>query len=348
MLSQEWIAFAHKTSYLNSYQARFYSVQPSLNKEVAIQHLDHEIILAPHPWFISGIYDAEGSFVIIVRKDANFRLGWKIEAVFRIGLHKKDLALLKQIQVYFGGIVSIVKQGEDIYAYRVSSLKQILTHILPHFDKYLLITNKRGDYLLWREVVLIMKSGKHLLMEGLQAIVNIRASIKLGLSEDLKKAFPNTVPVSRPIIDKKDRIIPHPEWVAGFTTGEGCFYIQTKKGRNKVGVGFLLVFQITQHLRDKDLLRSLVDYFKYGHYAQPELKEWGYYRCTKFVDNYSIIKFFNEYPIRGEKSKDFADWCKAAEIIKNGEHLTIEGATKINNIKACMNTNRTENSAAYK
>jgi hypothetical protein len=56
-----------------------------------------------------------------------------------------------------------------------------------------------------------MKSGEHLSMKGLQAIVNIRASINLGLSEDLKTAFPDTVPVLRPIMDKNDRIIPHPE-----------------------------------------------------------------------------------------------------------------------------------------
>jgi hypothetical protein len=56
---------------------------------------------------------------------------------------------LKQIQAYFGGIGSIAKQGkEDMYAYRVSSLRQMLSHILPHFDLYPLITQKRGDYLL--------------------------------------------------------------------------------------------------------------------------------------------------------------------------------------------------------
>lgn len=31
---------------------------------------------------------------------------------------------------------------------RVSSLKDILLHILPHFDKYPIITSKRADCLL--------------------------------------------------------------------------------------------------------------------------------------------------------------------------------------------------------
>ncbi len=155
--------------------------------------------------------------------------------------------------------------------------------------------------------------GRPTLIKGLQDIINLRASINLGLSEDLKTAFLNTIPVARPILESKDRSIPHGEWVAGFTTGEG-----TKKGRNKVGVGFLLVFQIAQHLRDEVLLRSLVDYFSCGHFVQPKLKEWGYYRCTKFVDNYRIVEFFNKYPIRGAKANDFSDWARAADIIKKG------------------------------
>lgn len=56
-----------------------------------------------------------------------------------------------------------------------------------------------------------MKAGQHLLTEGLQDIVNLRASINLGLSEDLKLAFPNTISVSRPVLEKKDRLIPHAE-----------------------------------------------------------------------------------------------------------------------------------------
>nr|YP_009072375.1 LAGLIDADG endonuclease [Sclerotinia borealis]AIJ56806.1 LAGLIDADG endonuclease [Sclerotinia borealis] len=223
---------------------RFYSTQPfSLtNNKNNVQQLDGGVL---PPWFISGfafIFSffliiilllpnnkviiikkgknlAEGSFVIIVRKSVKSRLGWRVEAVFRIGLHKKDLALLKQIQAYFGGIGSIVKQGEDVYAYRVSYLKEILSHILPHFYKFPLITKKQGDYLLWREVVLKMEAKEHLNMDGLQAIVNIRASINLGLSEELKTAFPYTVVVPRPIIENKNRAIPHPEWVAGFATG---------------------------------------------------------------------------------------------------------------------------------
>lgn len=66
----------------------------------------------------------------------------------------------------------------------------------------------------------------HLTSEGLQKIVNIRASINLGLTEKLKENFPNTLPVARPLVE--NQIIPHSKWVAGFTCfagGDGCFLV---------------------------------------------------------------------------------------------------------------------------
>jgi hypothetical protein len=52
--------------------------------------------------------------------------------------------------------------------------------------------------------------------------------------------------------------------MAGFTTGEGCFFLKVNKGRNKSGIGVQLVFQLAQHLRDALFLESFVAYFNCG------------------------------------------------------------------------------------
>lgn len=62
--------------------------------------------------------------------------------------------------------------------------------IIPHFDKYPLITKKHEDYILFREVVMIMHKKEHLTNEGIQTIVNIRATLNKGLTPVLKEAFP--------------------------------------------------------------------------------------------------------------------------------------------------------------
>lgn len=43
-----------------------------------------------------------------------------------------------------------------------------------------------------------MKTKEHTTLAGLQKIVNIKASINWGLSEDLKEAFPETIIVNKP------------------------------------------------------------------------------------------------------------------------------------------------------
>ena len=100
----------------------------------------------------------------------------------------------------------------------VSSLEQICRVIIPHFDNYPLITQKKSDYLLFKQAVQVIKRKEHLTASGLQTIVNIRASLSppwlgvagqggRGLLEALKKAFPDTVPVKRPLVD--NQVIPH-------------------------------------------------------------------------------------------------------------------------------------------
>lgn len=59
---------------------------------------------------------------------------------------------------------------------------------------------------------------------GLNQIINIKASINLGISDFLKSEFSNFAPVGRQII--KTEIIPAPNWVAGFVTGDGGFYVR--------------------------------------------------------------------------------------------------------------------------
>ena len=48
----------------------------------------------------------------------------------------------------------------------------------------------------------------------------------------------------------------------------------------------------------------------------------------------NIIPLFKKYPILGEKSKDFSDFCEVLEMIKDKKHLTKEGLEQIRITKA--------------
>lgn len=72
-----------------------------------------------------------------------------------------------------------------------------------------------------------MQNKAHLTTEGLQKIINIKASINLGTSDELKFNFINTVPVKRPTI--KTNNIPDFNWISGFVSGDGNFFVDIFK-----------------------------------------------------------------------------------------------------------------------
>jgi hypothetical protein len=106
------------------------------------------------------------------------------------------------------GAGTITRGGKDSAVYMVRSLEQISNVIIPHFEKYPLITQKLGDYLRFKEVVGIIQRKEHLTRQGLDKIVALKANLNLGLSDELKAAFPNIVPVKRPLIE--NQVVPDP------------------------------------------------------------------------------------------------------------------------------------------
>lgn len=113
--------------------------------------------------------------------------------------------------------------------YKVRSLKEVET-IVSHFNKYTLITQSLlytawTDFELFKLIINKLNNKEHLISEGLQEIVNICASMNLGLSSTNKKNFPSTIPIVRPLVENAE--VPHSQWMAGFVSGEGSFSINT-------------------------------------------------------------------------------------------------------------------------
>jgi hypothetical protein len=94
-----------------------------------------------------------------------------------------------------------IRNRNNSISFSVRSIKDLTNSIIPHFDKYSLLTQKKADFLLFKLAAELINQKQHLTMEGLRKIVAIRASMNKGLTEELKTAFPDIEPVPRPKID---------------------------------------------------------------------------------------------------------------------------------------------------
>lgn len=292
---------------------------------------DRKITL--NPLFVTGFSDAESSFVVTILKNPRYKIGWNVQARFQIKLHEKDRALLVLIQNYFQDIGYISKiNNKSTVEFRVSDITSLKNIILPHFDKYPLLTNKYQDFIIFKQIVLLMSENKHTNLEGLKEILEERASLNWGLPKSLQESFPSIVGVKRIIVDNNMLNNICSEWIAGFSSGESNFYI-TISG-NKVW----LRFSVAQDSRDLLLLNNLVRIFNCGYVAQYKNREVGEFIVTKIDDIIvHIIPFFEKSQIKGTKYNDYLKFKEAAVLLKNKEHLTEKGLNKIIDLKKSMN-----------
>jgi LAGLIDADG endonuclease. len=184
-----------------------------------------------------------------------------------------------------------------------------------------------------------MNNKNHLSIEGLNQIINIKASMNIGLSNILKENFNSIVPIEKPFIITE--YIPDPNWIAGFVNGEGTFDVKIYKSKNNIGFAVQLRFRIPQHERDTKLIELLIKYFGAGVIE----KHTKFPAVTLVLVKFShitekIIPFFETYPLFGQKKLDYFDWCKIAKLMIDGSHLTIDGLEKIRKIKVGMNKGR--------
>jgi hypothetical protein len=129
-----------------------------------------------------------------------------------------------------------------------------------------------------------------------------------------------------------------PDWVAGFTDGEGTFYVGINKHKDMTaGFQVLPEFRIVQHKRDIKLLYNLKKFFNCGVVRKNHDTRFEYrVRSIKHLADI-IIPFFQKYPLHTQKQFDFISFSKIVLKMQNNEHLTKEGIKQIIEIAKKMN-----------
>ncbi|MDL2235753.1 LAGLIDADG family homing endonuclease [Christensenellaceae bacterium OttesenSCG-928-L17] len=135
-----------------------------------------------------------------------------------------------------------------------------------------------------------------------------------------------------------------PEWITGFTDGEGCFSVGVFKNESlKFGYQVFPEFVITQGAKSLKTLEDIQKFFGCGKIYENKRydnhRESLYRYCVRSKTDLSekIIPFFNENYLRTSKSEDFESFKMIISMIRDREHLTEKGFERIRKIASTMN-----------
>ena len=136
----------------------------------------------------------------------------------------------------------------------------------------------------------------------------------------------------------------NPWYLSGLVDGEGSFCITISKHKTKkLGLDPRLSFEIEMIIEDKPLLLKVKNTLNCGNVYTLSYERYGWRPHAKYSTKSQkeifdkVIPFFRKYPMQGKKRKDFEFFCKAAEMFKKKEHLSIEGINKLREIQSKMN-----------
>ena len=145
------------------------------------------------------------------------------------------------------------------------------------------------------------------------------------------------------IISKKlyDSSRLNPRLIVEFNDGEWCFYVVISKNKTmKLGYQVTLEFSITQHIRDKELMNKLIDFFGCGYVIKDTPMKLQYRIRDRQDLSKNLFPFLDQNTLLTVKSLDYLDFKLVHSMLEEKLHLTQEGLDKIRTIQASMNLNR--------
>lgn len=289
------------------------------------------------PQWVTGITDSEGNFSVLTQSTTS---GHKFTLAFKVTQKEHSKGILLDLQRFFGcGNIYIDNKKENAYKFSINKIDDIIQKVIPHFDKYSLLTSKNLDYLDFKKVALLIKDKVHLSEEGGKEVMLIKINMNSKRSFEERWNY----------LNKFEAIVLNNEWVQAFVDGEGSFQfgIANATSRGKPYIALTPTLEIAQSNHDVKLLQALVQFFGFG-YIKPkyDFSDIGAAKNSRIVNRFVInqhnvvTEFFDKYPLYTRKHLDYLDWKRLIELKAFRAHDRPEGLMMMKGIKASMNKGR--------
>src|SRR3989344_9207776 len=135
-----------------------------------------------------------------------------------------------------------------------------------------------------------------------------------------------------------------PEYIAGLTDGEGCFYVNLRLAKaERANATVETHFYVKVRKEDKPMLEAVKLALGCGAIYFQKEKRLNHTECYRYGVNSrqdireTIIPLFTDYPLLSLKRNDFHIFAQISRMVDRKEHQTEAGFEKIRQLKSQMN-----------
>ena len=100
-------------------------------------------------------------------------VGWEVRPSFSVSQNGDRAEVLHAIQAYFGCGTLRPDRSDNTLKWETRRLEDLLERVIPHFERYPLLSGKRRDFEAFAAVCRLLAGGAHRTRDGLSMIVEL-------------------------------------------------------------------------------------------------------------------------------------------------------------------------------
>jgi LAGLIDADG endonuclease len=127
--------------------------------------------------YISGYVDGEGCFTVSISPRAKLVVGWEVRPSLSVSQNGDRAEVLRLIQRWFGCGRIRPDRSDKTLKWETRCLEDLLERVLPHFERYPLLSGKHADFERFASVCRIMAADGHRGRRGLIEIVELASEM---------------------------------------------------------------------------------------------------------------------------------------------------------------------------
>jgi hypothetical protein len=123
--------------------------------------------------YISGYADGEGCFTVSISPRAKLLVGWEVRPSFSVSQNGDRAEVLHALQAHFGCGSIRPDRSDKTLKWETRRLEDLLGRVIPHFERYPLLSGKQLDFERFSAVCHRQATGAHRTRAGLIEIVEL-------------------------------------------------------------------------------------------------------------------------------------------------------------------------------